>query len=467
MMKKQQTVLSRREFLSGSAALAGVGLLAACAPKPTAAPPTQAPAEQPTQPPAEAPTAAPPAAEAMDLGLLLVDWNDAFRTILENEIIPAFQDANPGLTVIPDFTDWGNLDPKVMTAFAGGLAPDVFQADNVEFGPKYYPQGIVAELDAVVEASGAKALLNDFYTKAIEEGAKTNGKLVCIPYVLDNRGLFVRKDFLAEVGLETENFPGNWAEFRDAAIKMTKRTDDTWERAGWHSNTGFACFQTFVQFLWQNGGSILNEAMDKTAFNSPEGVEALALWTDLIRKDKVGPVENLENVGDLSPINAGISAMAFGGYWTMTNARDYAPDVLPNLSVVIMEQKVKGALWYANTYFCTKNDHVDTSWKLLSFLTLNDDNFLKYHEAMGGLPPRKSTVERASYITPNHLVLIEDVMAAPGAHTTPAVPFTLEVLQRVDEAIERSIRGEATPQEALDQAADEGNQIIDRYKSGG
>ncbi len=465
-MEDQKLLLNRRHFLYASAALAGSAILAACT-QPTAAPATEKPVAEPTEEAEAEPTTAAPAEEPRDLGLLLVEYNDAFRTILENEIIPAFQDANPGLTVIPDFTDWGNLDPKVLTAFAGGLAPDVFQADNVEFGPKYYPQGIVAELDAVVEAAGETALLDDFYTKAIEEGAKTDGKLVCIPYSLDNRGLFVRKDFLAEAGLETENYPVNWDDFRNAAIKMTKRTEDGWECAGFHANTGFACFQTFVQFMWQNGGSILNETLDQAAYNSPEAAEALALWADLIQKDKVGPVENMENVGDMAPLTAGTRAMTYGGYGSINNVQNYAPDLMDSLGVVILSQKVKGGLWYANTYFCTKNDHVATSWKLLSYLTMNDDNFRKFHEALGGLPPRKSIVQSASHIGPLHMVLIDDLMAAPGSHTTPAVPWTLEMLQRVDEAIEKAIRGEATAQEALDQAADEGNQIIARYKSEG
>jgi ABC-type glycerol-3-phosphate transport system substrate-binding protein len=186
----------------------------------------------------------------------------------------------------------------------------------------------------------------------------------------------------------------------------------------------------------------------------------------MTRQDKVGPVENMENVGDLSPFAAGTLAMTPGGYWTITNVRDYAPDVLPNIGVTIMTQKQKASLWYANTYLITKSDHVDVSWKLLSFLVLNDDNFLKYHEAMGGLPPRQSIAKKASYLTPDHMILIDDVMNAPGSHTTPTVPFTLEVLARLDEAIEKAIRGEATPQEALDKAADEGNQIIQRSKSG-
>jgi multiple sugar transport system substrate-binding protein len=464
-MDDRKAKLSRRDFLRVSALTASGAILAACAPA------TPAPVEEPgVEEPAateKEPTAAPPAEEARELNVLFVDWNDAYRTVLENELIPAFQEANPGLTVLPDFTGWGDLDPKVMTAFAGGLAPDVFMADNVEFGPKYYAKGIIAELDALVETAGGTAILDDFYPRSIEEGGKIDGKLVALPYRLDNRGLFYRKDFYEEVGLDPENPPANWAEFRDAAIALTKRTGDTWERAGWHSHTSFTGFQTYVQFLWQNGGSLLNESMDQAAFNSPEGVEAMELWTGLIRDDKVGPVEDMEDVGDLSPFTAGLLAMVYTGDWTLHNIREYAPDVLDSVGVMILGQKVQAGLWYANTYFTTKSDHVDQSWKLLSFLLLDDDSFLKYCEAMGILPPRKSIVEKVSYMTPNHMLLIEDVMDAPGSHTMPAVPFSLEMLQRLDEAIQRSVYGEATPKEAIDQAADEANQIIARYQAEG
>jgi ABC-type glycerol-3-phosphate transport system substrate-binding protein len=85
---------------------------------------------------------------------------------------------------------------------------------------------------------------------------------------------------------------------------------------------------------------------------------------------------------------------------------------------------------------------------------------------MDGLPPRQSITAKAPWLTPEHLVLIEDVMAAPASHTSPQVPYTFEVLNRLDDAIQKSIFGQATPQEALDVAAEEAQAIIDRYLSG-
>ncbi len=56
-------------------------------------------------------------------------------------------------------------------------------------------------------------------------------------------------------------------------------------------------------------------------------------------------------------------------------------------------------------------------------------------------------------------------MSAPGSHTTPPVPFNLEVLGRISNMCQKAVLGQATPQEAVATAADEANQIIQRYKN--
>jgi ABC-type glycerol-3-phosphate transport system substrate-binding protein len=454
MTRETSGTLNRRRFLQMAGTLVAGATVAGCV---QATPQSGATGE-----------GAGAAQAPVELTLLMVDWSDESRTLYEGEVLPAFSQQHPGLTVLPDWTDWDQLDAKVMTAFASGLSPDVFQADNVEFGPKYNQRSIIAELDDLVAATeGGPEKLADFYPKAIDEGSRINGKLVALPYVLDNRGLFYRKDFFAEAGLDETQAFQSWDSFRDAAVALTIRDGDSFTRAGWWSGTTWTCFQTYVQFLWQNGGSLLNETQDAIAFNSDAGLEALAFWARLIQEDKVGPTEDMPNLGDLSPMVAGQLAMQFGGYGQLINAQRYAPEVEEHLNVTILSQQQPAALWYANTFFLSKKEHVNDAWLLLAHLVFDDDNFRKYHEAEGGLPPRQSITAQASHITPKHHILIDDVMAAEGSHTTPAVPFSLEVLQRVSEMCQRAVLGQATPEEAMATAADEATQIIDRYRSEG
>lgn len=458
--------VNRRHFLKLTASTAGGAILAACAPKaPEVVEKEVTRIVGGTPQVVKETVVATAEPKPVELNLLMVDWNEDSRKVFEEVTIPQFQEEHPGWTVAVDYTDWGQLDVKVMTAFAGGLQPDVFQADNVEFGPKYHAKGIIAELNPLIDSTaGAREKVADFYEKAIFEGSTIGGNLVALPYVLDNRGLFYRSDFLKEVGLDPEKPPETWEDFRAAAIAMTIREGDTFKRVGWWSNTGQFCFQTFVPFLWQNGGELMAEDGSEVTYDSPEAIEALEFWTKLIREDRVGPVEEMESPGDMSLMTAGILAMSFSGYWQLLNVQKYAPDLWDSQGVTVLGHRQKASLWYANTYFLSKGAKVEEAWVLLSALVLDDDNFTQYHEAMGGLPPRKSISEKAKHITPKHMVLIDDVMNAPGSHTTPAVPYTMEILERIDEACQKALYGEATPKEALAQAAQEGNQIIERHK---
>jgi ABC-type glycerol-3-phosphate transport system substrate-binding protein len=157
--------------------------------------------------------------------------------------------------------------------------------------------------------------------------------------------------------------------------------------------------------------------------------------------------------------------MTSHNYGTLLNVKKYKPEIWDSIGITVLGQKVPGSLWYANTFFQSKGKHVNEAWKLLSYLVLDDDNFRQYHEATGGLPPRKSVAAKASHITPLHMILIDDVMKAAGSHTTPAVPFNMEVLERIDEAIQKAVLSGVSPKEALDTAAEEGNQIIARNKA--
>lgn len=57
-------------------------------------------------------------------------WGSDTRHEQTQEIIAAFEEANPGITVEPDFTDWGSYWDRLATATAGGDAPDVMTQEE-------------------------------------------------------------------------------------------------------------------------------------------------------------------------------------------------------------------------------------------------------------------------------------------------------------------------------------------------
>ena len=98
--------------------------LTGCGATPEAISPTQAPAQaEPTQAPAPttAPTPAPVAEEAVTIQVMLVDYiPDVTDTWLEEEVVPAFQEEYPNVSVEFVYVNWGTLDETVQGYFAAG-----------------------------------------------------------------------------------------------------------------------------------------------------------------------------------------------------------------------------------------------------------------------------------------------------------------------------------------------------------
>lgn len=403
-------------------------------------------------------------AKTVNLKLLMVDWNRDVKKLFDEHTIPLFEKKNPNIKVSVDYTKWGELDIKVMTGFAAGIAPDLFQADAVEFGPKYFEKGAVLPLNPYIDTA-PKKVMDDFPAVSIE-GAAINGNIIALPYLYDNRTLFYRKDFFREAGLDPEVPPRNWEEFREAAIKLTKYdTNGRIKRAGWLNGAGtagyvYGLYQVFVQFLWQNKGSLLNETQSKAIFNNPAGLEALQFMVSLVREDKVCPVEGVRDVGDLSPLTAGIVAMNFGNYGSIRNIKKYKPELYKEIGITVLGQKQKAGLYYANSYLMSRGEHPDEAWKLLSFLVLDRENLADYIELVGQLPPRKSLLPILN--EPLGKILFEGVMDAPGTKTSPQTTCTVELMDRIGAGIEAALYGKMTSKQALDKAANECNSVLKR-----
>lgn len=83
----------------------------------------------------------------------------------------------------------------------------------------------------------------------------------------------------------------------------------------------------WMSFMYQNGGSILDENLEKVTVNSPENIEAINFYTDLVHKYKVAPSADdysrfgLKD-GQPDPLFAqGHCAMNITGYWNVSSLR--------------------------------------------------------------------------------------------------------------------------------------------------
>lgn len=244
---------------------------------------------------------------------------EVFQTLVQR-----FNDTHPDIQVDVIFA--GELDqqlPKILTAVIGKVPPDILA---------FYPQmtGQFVELDAIqplenwlnqtpVKAEIFPALLNEL---------TLDGHLWSVPFYTSNLGIFYRPDLFQAAGITTP--PKTWAEFREAARKLTidRDRDGRPEQYGLLLPLGKGEWTVFcwVPFLAAAGGEIV--AQQRPNLTNPGAIEALQFWQDLIQ-DGSATLSAPERGYEEDAFIAGRVAMQITGPWTYITKSNVPYEVFP------------------------------------------------------------------------------------------------------------------------------------------
>lgn len=199
----------------------------------------------------------------------------------------------------------------IPTAFANGEAPDVMFVEAAVMD-KYANKKMLADLTPYFTDELKKDIL-----PAALDAVTYDDKLLALPFDMEIIGLFYDKDVLDKEGIAV---PKTWDELLEAAKKLT--TDDRYGLVLPVDKTPYTIYNWWP-FQWMKGGEVLNEAKDKSLFNSKENAEALDYWAQFFKNGyspktlKIGPY-------DIGNIGTGAAAMQVSGTYVVNAAEtDY------------------------------------------------------------------------------------------------------------------------------------------------
>jgi multiple sugar transport system substrate-binding protein len=432
--------------------------MAACAAPPPAAQPQAA--DQPEA--AKAPEQ--PAAAPVELRFILLSHIDPVMKYFNETAIPGFQEANPGVTVAVDMSDWNHLGEKMLTSFAGNIPIDLVETGSDWVGP-YAARGQFLPIDDFVANYSE---LSDFYPRMVDI-SRYNNKLMAMPYVLDIRTMCYRKDQFTEVGLDPEKPPQTWDEMVAAATKLTQ-TDDQGNitRSGYMTNASApsGAFFEWWYFLVQNGTNVVVpwgswETKD-VVFNNEAGVEALQFLYDLIHKYKVSPIAGMTaKTPDMSALGEGIASMQMQGSSEVGNWKRNQPDKLALLGIGVPLEKVKRLTYCCPNVYATgaNTKNPDKAWELMKHM-VSEETLTGMLSPTSESPPRAAVAQNAEYMKDPMLVQFQTIPLKGWGDTTPqATEFpTLEIIGNY---IQGALRDEIGIKEALDKSAEEVKKKVD------
>lgn len=251
-----------------------------------------------------------------------------------------FEAKNPDVEVNLQLIPWMNAWQKVTTAVAGGEAPDLCELGTT-MNPFYAEMGALQTVDSYLEKWGIAKDLDP----GLVESALVDGKMYGVPWYAGARILMYRKDYFEEAGIKKA--PTTWAEFL-ATAKALQKTD----KGGKVTRYGFA-FQggagrlTWLPFVWQNGGEIAVKKDGKwvSTINSPEAVEAIRFYSDLLLKHKLAPEASItwNALNARQAFALGDCAMIIEGSWALAAIEKTNPNIGKALGVALVPGNKKQA----------------------------------------------------------------------------------------------------------------------------
>ena len=122
-----------------------------------------------------------------------------------------FSEENPDIQVEYRSTPWANWYQTFATAIGAGTAPDVSTGAGYQ-AVQFYDQGAIATLDDLIAEFEADGSLDDFLPGTIDR-MRYDDHYVAMPWAIDIRIPYYRKDIFEEAGVEV---PTTWEEWRAA-----------------------------------------------------------------------------------------------------------------------------------------------------------------------------------------------------------------------------------------------------------
>ena len=375
------------------------------------------------------------------------------------KIIPEFEKKYPNIKVKVQQIPWTAAQEKLITAFASDNTPDVCQLGNT-----WIPQ--FAALNAIIDLSEfiakSKIIKPEYFFSGVWETNIIDNKIYGIPWYVDTRLMFYRKDVFQKAGFNEP--PKNWKELYQLCKKIKDLNDDK-EKYPIFIPTNE--WNTFIIFGLQAGAELLKENNTLGNFNSKEFKESFDFLIKF-HKEKLTPLGMMQVTNVYQAMAEEYISIYFSGPW---NIPEFKKWMIGNLSDKWSTAPMPG---YKNEYpglslaggsslvIFKNSKYKNEVWKLIEFLS-EPEMQLKVYKLTNNLPSvinawKDSSLSEDIYMKAFYLQLQNVV-------PTPKIPEWEQIVySKLQQYAEFAARGVITTEEALIKLDEDVNRILEKRR---
>lgn len=375
-------------------------------------------------------------------------------------LIPEFEATHPGLQVRVQQLPWLGAHEKLMTAVVGDSTPDVAQLGNTWI-PEFATIHALAALDAEQSASGVVQEAD--YFPGVWDTSQVEGRLLGVPWYVDTRVLFYRRDLLSEAGFSSP--PRTWSELLDMLRAIQARaTRDGQYRAAIYLPLDEP--EPLLTLGLQQADPLLREGDRFGNFQSAGFRRALEFYASLFqaglaRREGSAQVANLWD-----EFARGSFVFYMSGPWQIGEFERRLPAELADswMTAPLPGQAGPGASLAlgASLVIFERSQKKQAAWQLLEYLSRPDVQ-RRFFELTGDLPPRRSSWEDPRLALDAHAKAFREQLER--AKPMPKVPEWERITTEVRIIGERAARGTSSVADAARELDARADRILEKRRS--
>lgn len=353
---------------------------------------------------------------------------------------------------------WDTYEEKYMTGINADEGPDVGYM-YVEMFPTYIDSGAVVDMSEYLSDEDYEEYLY------LDKGEMMGGQYG-VPIVTGNPFImYYNKDILDELG---EKAPETWEDFKRICEKATKDTDgdgkiDQYGYAAGFNNGDMSPLYLlnsyYYSLLWQSGSDIYNDDLKSVRFNDEAGVKAveyLKSLTPYMPEDYM----SLAATDAFSSVFGGGKA-AFACARAMQAQTESFKETYPDLNwdyVTSLKGEQYGTFGAADCLtLMSACENKELGMKLIKYM-VGSEVMTAYHKEHFGAPMTADEPYQGDE-------KLERILTEDRDKWRPlqAGPYGSDILLNLTSQLQAVMSGDAEAKEALDEAADYSNELLDEY----
>lgn len=348
-----------------------------------------------------------------DVELRFVWWGSDARHQNTENIIEAFEEANPGITINPTFSDWDGYWDTLATQTAAGDAPDIMQMDEL-YLREYADRGALLDLSDVDVSQ---------FDETVVDSGRTEGGLYGVTAGVNAFTVLANPDLFEEAGVDMpDDMSWTWDDYAEIAVELSDNLDGAWGSGNFDETGGF---QTWAR---QHGGHLSDED-GELGFEVEVAEEYFQFFHDLLNDGGTPSASAMSEDQAVSPDQSMTTTgqVAMRPWWSnqavaLTESSGADLELLRFPSPT--GQPEDAAPWYKSSMFLSASsgtDHPEEAQMFIDFF-VNSEEAAMIDMAERGMPPNAEISELITDELEGPQLRVAEYIEELGADLGPSEP---------------------------------------------